>query len=60
MRIQLSLAVLIALVWTSANALAQNNPSVNMDDFVPSVHAWDTLGVGTTRIEEGVTPNVGF
>jgi OOP family OmpA-OmpF porin len=50
---------LLSLAWTSS-ALAQDNPNVNMDDFMPSVHAWDTIGVGTTRIEEGLTPNAGM
>ena len=56
----ISAIAMIAVLWTSSAVLAQNNPNVNMDDFVPSVHAWDTLGVGTTRINEGVTPSVGF
>jgi len=60
MKLQLSAALFLALVWTSSAAFAQNNPNVNMDDFSPSVHAWDTLGVGATRIDEGITPSAGL
>jgi OmpA-OmpF porin, OOP family len=60
MKKALTALALTTLVWFSADVLAQNNPNVNMDDFAPSVHAWDTIGVGTTRINKGVTPNFGL
>lgn len=60
MKLQLAGVVFTVLLALSSLARAQNNPNVNMDDFVPSVHAWDNLGVSSTRIDKGVTPSAGM
>ena len=55
--ILLTTALIISL---SSPALAQKNPHINMDDYVPSVHALDPLSIVTTRIQPGWTPTGGL
>lgn len=44
-----TLFAVLAVALTAAPAYA-DNPNVNMNDFVPSVHAWDIGNILTTRI----------
>jgi OmpA-OmpF porin, OOP family len=51
--------LVIGLIWTTP-AIAQDNPKVNMNDFVPSIHPGDIINVLTTRIEKGWVPGGGL
>ena len=58
-RTALALCTLAALLLP-APAAAQNNPNVNLNDFAPSVHAWDVLNVSGTKIAPDWQPNAGM
>lgn len=49
----------LAIVLAAVPAYA-DNPNVNMDDFTPSVHAWDIGNILTTRIAPDFTISGGL
>jgi outer membrane protein OmpA-like peptidoglycan-associated protein len=52
--------LLLTIVLVSSTATAQDNPNVNVNDFVPSVHAWDHANVMGTRIQDGLQYSSGL
>ncbi len=60
MRRLLVTAVLSIMALSAANPALADNPNVNMDDFQPSVHAWDIGNIYTTRIASPFQWNAGI